>query len=188
MQFARNLALQNKPPPEVKQLTGADVFESHCTKHQICFVSFLPDILDTGADGRTALIAIQESLAERFKSRPFGWVWAVGGQQPAVEQALDVGGFGYPALAAFNSNKKKFAVMRGAYTEKSIKEFVNSLVAGRVPTAAVLGGEVPAVVDVTAWDGSDAPEQAFEEEIDFAELDDIELDDTAGGAAAKDEL
>ncbi|EGD83311.1 Pdip5 protein [Salpingoeca rosetta] len=189
VQFARNLAQANKPPPEVKQVTDEDVFTSHCTDHQICFISFLPDILDTGASGRNDLIAVQTSLAERYKSRPFGWVWAVGGQQPALERAFDVGGFGYPALAAFNSKKKKFAVLRGAYTEDSIKEFVNSLVAGRVPTAAVIGGEVPQVTAITAWDGSDAPEETFEDEIDLSELDDIdldELDDT--NTAAKDEL
>eukprot|EP01147_Barroeca_monosierra_P001326 gene1326-13_t len=175
--FARNLALENKPAPEVKQITDTGVFTSSCTDHQICFVSFLPDILDTGADGRNALISVQKALAERFKRRPFGWVWAIGGQQATLERALDIGGFGYPALAAFNSKKKKFAVLRGAYTEDSIKEFVNGLVVGRQPTAPVIGGEIPDIETVDPWDGSDAPERPVEEEIDLSELDDVELDD-----------
>jgi protein disulfide-isomerase A6 len=45
------------PPlgPQVKELTGAAVFEKECTKagRQLCFLAFLPDILDTKASGRS---------------------------------------------------------------------------------------------------------------------------------------
>jgi protein disulfide-isomerase A6 len=91
-------------------------------------VSFLPDILDTGADGRNALIEIQKGLAERNKRRPFGWVWTVANKQAELQKAFDIGGFGFPALTAFNSKKKKFATLRGAFTQESIQEFVNRLV------------------------------------------------------------
>ena len=34
------------------------------------------------------------SQAEHFRERPFSWLWAEGGQQPALEASLGVGGFG----------------------------------------------------------------------------------------------
>eukprot|EP00055_Hartaetosiga_balthica_P005297 m.15350 g.15350 ORF g.15350 m.15350 type:complete len:454 (-) comp4461_c0_seq1:22-1383(-) len=177
VQFAKSKAQSNRPAPEVVQITNDDVFTKACTSSQICFVSFLPDIMDTGADGRNSLIEIQKELAEKFKSRPFGWVWAVGGQQPGIETAFDIGGFGYPALAAVNGRKKKFATLRGAYTKKSIQDFVDNLMAGRIPTGSISGGELPSGATITPWDGSDAPEFEYEEEFDLSDLDDVEMDE-----------
>jgi hypothetical protein len=50
--------------------------------------------------------------APRYKARPFGYVWAEGGKQPQIEAALGVGGFGYPALVAFNPKDAKLSTMR----------------------------------------------------------------------------
>lgn len=48
----------------------------------------------------------------RYKARPFGYVWAEGGKQPAIEEALGVGGFGYPALVAYAPKDAKLSTMR----------------------------------------------------------------------------
>ena len=39
--------------------------------------------------------------------------------------------FGYPALMAVSVPKKKFAVMRRAFTEKNVKKFVIGLMTGK---------------------------------------------------------
>lgn len=47
-----------------------------------------------------------------------GWsryVWASAGKQPALEQAVGVGGYGYPAMVALNVKKSVFAPMRSAF-------------------------------------------------------------------------
>lgn len=49
--------------------------------------------------------------ARRYKSRPFGYLWAQGGAQPALEEALGVGGFGYPALVAYGPKDAKQSTM-----------------------------------------------------------------------------
>lgn len=48
----------------------------------------------------------------RYKSRPFGYIWAEGSKQADLEAALGVGGFGYPALVAFNPKDAKLSTMR----------------------------------------------------------------------------
>ena len=142
---------------------------------------------------------MQKNLAEKNKRRPFGWVWTAAGVQPKLEAAFDVGGFGFPALVAINAKKKKFATLRGAYSETSVQDFVNRLVslpelfpmtlkacqltehcfqvAGRQPTSPFLEGELPEPDNVAAWDGKDAPKEEFEEEFDLSDLDDVELED-----------
>lgn len=138
-------------------------------------VSFLPDLLDTGAAGRNTLIEQLQKLADANKRKPFGWVWTVAGAQPELEKALNVGGAGFPALSAINGKKLKYATHRRAFESKPIQEFVNSLVAGREATAPLSNEKLPTIAKVNAWDGQDA-ELSYEEEIDLSELDDVEVE------------
>lgn len=48
----------------------------------------------------------------RYKARSFGYLWAQGGSQQALEEALGVGGFGYPALVAYGPKDAKLSTMR----------------------------------------------------------------------------
>ncbi|CAI9269728.1 unnamed protein product [Lactuca saligna] len=61
----------NVAPPEVIKLTSSDVMEEKCGSAAICFVSFLPDILDSKAEGRNKYIEILLSVVEKFKRSPY---------------------------------------------------------------------------------------------------------------------
>lgn len=41
-----------------------------------------------------------------------------------LEASLGIGGFGYPAMAAINTRKMKFALLRGSFSETGIHEFL----------------------------------------------------------------
>lgn len=96
-----------------------------------------------------------------------------GGKQPKVEEALEIGGFGYPAMAAVNYKKLKYTSLRGSFSNDGIYEFLRDISFGRGQTAPVRGANVPKVDTVEPWDGKDGqlPE---EEDID---LSDVKLDD-----------
>ncbi|KAI7998226.1 hypothetical protein LOK49_LG10G01323 [Camellia lanceoleosa] len=49
--------------------TGPDVMEEKCGSAAICFVAFLPDILDSKAEGRNKYLEMLLSIAEKFKRR-----------------------------------------------------------------------------------------------------------------------
>lgn len=51
-------------------------------------------------------------------------MWAEAGQQPSVEEALEIGGFGYPAMAVVNVKKMKYSLLRGSFSENGINEFL----------------------------------------------------------------
>ncbi|KAK3268575.1 hypothetical protein CYMTET_22918, partial [Cymbomonas tetramitiformis] len=85
-------------PHEVLELVGQEVMDASCFSKQICIVTFLPHILDTGAAGRQLYLDALSSLGEKYKSLPWGLVWAEAGSQPNLEAAFEVGGAGYPAL------------------------------------------------------------------------------------------
>lgn len=107
------------------------------------------------------------------------WVWSEAAAQPELEDALGLGGFGYPAMAVFSPKKLKYSILRGSFGQDGINEYLRDLSYGRGSTFPVKGAAVPTVRTVTAWDGKDG-KLDVEEEID---LSDVELDDLG-----KDEL
>uniref|UniRef100_A0A0A9CPU1 PDIL2-3 n=1 Tax=Arundo donax TaxID=35708 RepID=A0A0A9CPU1_ARUDO len=74
--FALEQLEANSAPPEVSELTGPDVMEEKCASAAICFVSFLPDILDSKAEGRNKYLDLLFSVAEKFKKNPYRQVSA----------------------------------------------------------------------------------------------------------------
>ena len=52
------------------------------------------------------------------------WMWVEGAAQLSLEDSLGIGGFGYPAMAAVNSRKMKYALLKGAFSETGIHEFL----------------------------------------------------------------
>lgn len=45
--------------------------EEKCGSAAICFVAFLPDILDSKAEGRNKYLEMMLSIAEKFKRSPY---------------------------------------------------------------------------------------------------------------------
>ncbi|XP_041360627.1 protein disulfide-isomerase A6 homolog [Gigantopelta aegis] len=171
--WAKDKLAENVPPPDVYELVSEKKLTECCEGHQLCIVSVLPHILDCQSKCRNNYISMLKRLGEKFKKNMWGWVWAEGAAQPHVEEALGIGGFGYPALAAMNSRKMKYSWLKQAFDEKGITEFLREVQYGRGSTAPIKDGKLPEVKTIDPWDGKDGqlPE---EEDID---LSDVDLDD-----------
>ncbi|KAJ3607014.1 hypothetical protein NHX12_026529 [Muraenolepis orangiensis] len=144
-----------------------------CVNSQLCVIAVLPHILDTGASGRNGYLEVVMKLADKYKKKMWGWLWAEGGAQMELETALGIGGFGYPAMAAINARKMKYALLKGSFSETGIHEFLRDLSMGRGSTSTVGDGAWPKITAVEPWDGKDG-ELPAEEEYDFS---DVDLDD-----------
>ncbi|MPC17634.1 Protein disulfide-isomerase A6 [Portunus trituberculatus] len=171
--WATDKAAVNIPPPEVKQLISNAVLDETCKEHPICVVAILPHILDCQSKCRNNYIQMLTRLGDKYKQKMWGWGWAEAMAQSDLEQALDIGGFGYPALAALNAKKMQFALLKGSFSEDGINEFLRDISYGRGRTAPVRGAQLPKLVEMEAWDGKDG---ALPEEEDI-DLSDVELDD-----------
>nr|XP_061806625.1 protein disulfide-isomerase A6-like [Nerophis lumbriciformis] len=170
---ALDLFSDNAPAPELFEILNEDVLKKTCEDSQLCIIGILPHILDTGAAGRNGYLDVMMKMADKYKKKMWGWLWAEAGTQMELEASLGIGGFGYPAMAAINTRKMKFALLRGSFSETGIHEFLRELSVGRGSTATLAGGVIPKIHTVEPWDGKDGqlPE---EEEYD---LSDVELDD-----------
>ncbi|MEW5313174.1 MAG: hypothetical protein WDW38_004763 [Sanguina aurantia] len=136
----------------------------------LCFVAFLPNILDSGAKGRNAYLKMLKAQADRVTGRPTShFVWIEGSSQPELEASFDVGGFGYPALAVLYSKDSKYSLMKGAFAEDAVKSFVDSTRMGGQKVRAVEGGKLAALTSRSAWDGKDGVVD-LEEEMSLEDL------------------
>ncbi|CAN1220031.1 Protein disulfide isomerase-like 2-3 [Linum perenne] len=165
--FALEQLETNVAPPEVTELTGPDVMEEKCGSAAICFVSFLPDILDSKAEGRKKYLDQLLSIAEKFRRSPYSYVWVAAGKQPNLETAVGVGGYGYPALVALNLKKAVYAPLKSAYELQHITEFVKE--AGRGGKGNLPIQAMPEIVKTEPWDGKDG-EIIEEDEFSLEEL------------------
>ncbi|XP_062858359.1 protein disulfide-isomerase A6 [Trichomycterus rosablanca] len=175
---ALDLYSDNAPPPELFEILNEDILKKTCDDHQLCVIAILPHILDTGASGRNNYLEVMMKMAEKYKKKMWGWLWTEAGAQMELESSLGIGGFGYPAMAAINARKMKFALLKGSFSETGINEFLRDLSVGRGSTATVAGGALPKVHAVEAWDGNDGV-LPVEDDIDLSDvdLDDLEKDE-----------
>lgn len=176
--FALELVEAKVSPPEVIELTGPDVMEEKCGSAAICFVAFLPDILDSKAEGRNKYLEMLLSVAKKFKRNPYSYVWTSAGKQADLENQVGVGGYGYPALIALNVKKGAYAPLRSAFELDQITEFVRE--AGRGGKGNLPLTNAPKIVKSEPWDGKDG-EVIEEDEFSLEELMGVEPE-------SKDEL
>ncbi|XP_055855238.1 protein disulfide-isomerase A6 homolog [Episyrphus balteatus] len=169
------------PAPELIEITNEETFDNACEGKPLCIVSVLPHILDCDAKCRNAFLKTLKDAGEKYKKKLWGWAWAEGGAQLALEESLEIGGFGYPAMAVVNFKKMKFSVLKGSFSKEGIDEFLRDISYGRGHTAPVRGAKKPKINSVDAWDGKDG-QLPQEEDID---LSDVDLEDEKEG---KDEL
>lgn len=168
--WMQDRATASVPAPELVQITSEDVFAVQCEKKPLCVVAVLPHILDCQAKCRDTYLKMLTGLGEKYKQKMWGWLWTEGGAQFALEDSLDIGGFGYPAMAVVNVKKMKYSLFRGSFSKDGIDEFLRDLSYGRGNTAPVKGGALPQIGKTDAWDGKDG-ELPQEEDIDLTDVD-----------------
>ncbi|XP_026320166.1 protein disulfide-isomerase A6 homolog [Hyposmocoma kahamanoa] len=167
--WALDKLTENVPPPEIIQVVDEETMKA-CAEKPLCVVSILPHILDCNAACRNDYLTMLTKLGDKYKNKMWGWIWAEAGAQTSLEEALELGGFGYPAMAVVNAKKLKFSTLRGSFSETGINEFLRDLSFGRGRTAPVKGAQMPKVSKTEPWDGKDG-ELPPEEDIDLSDID-----------------
>lgn len=168
--WVQDRVITSIPPPELVQITGESVFASECENKPLCVVAVLPHILDCQASCRDNYLKMLTRMGDKYKQKMWGWLWTEGGAQFSLEDSLDIGGFGYPAMAVVNVKKMKYSLFRGSFSKDGVDEFLRDLSYGRGNTAPVKGGALPKIVKTDAWDGKDG-ELPQEEDIDLTDVD-----------------
>jgi len=178
VRWAEEKFAENIPPPEALEAVSTKVVENQCKEHPLCVIAFLPHILDCDAACRNGHISDLNKLGDKYKKKSWGWLWAEAMAQPKLEEAVDVGGFGYPAAVVLSHKKMKYSTLTGSFSFDGLNEFLRDLSYGKGRTTPVRGAALPELATNQPWDGKDGELPVEEEDWD---LSDVELDD-------KDEL
>lgn len=148
-------AAESAPPPEIHQLTNAEKLKEVCDQSQLCIVGVLPHILDCQSKCRNDYLDVLKKIGDKYKKNKWGYLWMEAMAQPELEEAVEIGGFGYPAMAAINVRKMKYSLLRGSFSYEGVNEFLRDLMYGRGSSAPIKGAKLPKVVDTESWDGKD---------------------------------
>lgn len=167
--WALEKAATNMPAPEVKELVSDAVAKDACSERQLCVIGVLPELLDCQSTCRNEYLAILKKTTEHFKKSDWGWLWTSANEHPELEQALQIGGSGFPALVALNTRKQKCAALLGPFNEAGIKDFLRTVSLGRGSTPVFDLKGLPVLQTVKPWNGKDI-DVPKEDEIDLSEL------------------
>lgn len=173
--FALEKFTETLPPPEVVQLTSEKQLTKLAEESQLVIVSVLPHILDCQSKCRNGYLDALQRVADKYKKNRWSYVWMEAGAQLDIEEAFEIGGFGYPAMAVLNPRKLKYSVLRGSFSYEGINEFLRELTFGRGSSLAIRTGKLPKIATTEPWNGKDG-ELPKEEDID---LSDVTLDEPA---------
>lgn len=165
LQWAKSQAAEFKPAPDVIQMTSEKVLKDSCGASQLCVISVLPQLFECQSECRNRYIQRLKEVAETFKSKQWAYLWVEANAQPDLEKALDIGGFGYPALAAVNIRKMAYSLMRGSFSAEGISEFLKELSYGQGKSAPIKGAKLPEVAKTEKWDGKDMELPRFYDEL-----------------------
>ena len=139
---------------KIFQLVNEAILKDECEeKNGICVVAFLPHILDSQAEGRRKYLATLEEGAKKNIQYPYFYFWSQAFDQKELENSFHLGS-GYPAIVAISLSKKKYTVMRGAYTPEGIATFLTDLIRGYERFYEFK--DLPKIKDTAKWDGNDA--------------------------------
>lgn len=173
--WALNKYSENLPAPELIELNEQSQLDDACENKQICIISVLPNIFDCQSKCRNAYLDTLKKMAEKYKRNQWAWLWTDALKQPELENALGIGGFGYPAMAAVNARKGKYVLLRGSFGETGINEFLREVSVGRGQSASLPNSKLSPVVKTEKWDGKDG-QLDLEEDIDLSDVVLDELD------------
>uniref|UniRef100_A0A7S3LUX6 Thioredoxin domain-containing protein n=1 Tax=Palpitomonas bilix TaxID=652834 RepID=A0A7S3LUX6_9EUKA len=145
-------------PPTIDEVYSQKTLDDSCYASKLCFIGFLPHIMDSGKEGRMEYITAMQTAAKKFRKLPVKFVWAEGGsseERLKFESSIQVGGSGYPALAAVAKGKGRVGNMLGAFSAKQIEMYVNGVMNGKMTTRS-LPSDMPTFGEGVMWDGEDA--------------------------------
>lgn len=163
--WAKSQAAEIRPPPEVIQMTSEKLLKTNCDGAQLCVISVLPQLYDCQSECRNRYINRLKEVANTFKRKQWAYLWVEANAQPELEKALEIGGFGYPALAAVNVRKMAYSLMRGAFSTEGITDFLKELSYGQGKSAPIKGAKLPDINKTDPWDGKDLELPRLDDEL-----------------------
>lgn len=137
---------------KASQLLSDKQFHDECDKG-VCIISFLPHLIDSGAEGRKNYLKQLNGAFKASSAMPVKFFWVQAGDNLELEESLRLQ-FGWPAVIATRLDKSKYSIHKGDFSDESIRSFLTGLMAGR-NTLSPIPETLPKFSSTIEWDGKD---------------------------------
>lgn len=125
-----NFILRNyKEKKEVIQLTSNEQYEELCEK-DVCLIAILPSLEDTEMKYFKSYVETLEKVLPSVRDLPVTFLWVIASDQLEMVQKLNLM-FGFPTIIAIKVSKNIYSILKGNYSEKSIKNFIIQMMTGK---------------------------------------------------------
>ncbi|SOV15888.1 protein disulfide isomerase [Plasmodium sp. gorilla clade G2] len=114
---------------ELIQLTSQQVFDEFCEK-DVCLLALLPNKEDTEPSYFKSYVHILSNVIKDVNHLPVTLLWTQAGDQLDIVQKLNLT-FGFPTVIALSFSKNVFSILKGNYSEQSIKNFITQMMMGK---------------------------------------------------------
>ncbi|CAI7720626.1 protein disulfide-isomerase, putative [Plasmodium vivax] len=114
---------------EVIQLTSQQVFDEYCEK-DVCLLAILPNKEDTELSYFKSYVQILTNVIKDVSRLPVTLLWTQAGDQLDIVQKLNLT-FGFPTVIAISFSKNVYSILKGNYSEQSIKNFITQMMMGK---------------------------------------------------------
>ena len=75
--FSKLKAETITPPKELEEMVTNQIFDDYCRNHDgLCFISFLPDVRDSGEEKRKEYLKELKELSDTGRGANFNFLWA----------------------------------------------------------------------------------------------------------------
>ncbi|SBS83836.1 protein disulfide isomerase, putative [Plasmodium ovale] len=114
---------------ELIQLTSQEIFDEYCEKN-VCLLAILPNKEDTENTYFKSYIDTLTKVNKDVRNLPVNFLWTQAGDQLDIIQKLNLT-FGFPTVIAISSSKNVYSILKGNYSEQSIKHFITQMMMGK---------------------------------------------------------
>lgn len=162
IQWTSNIMF-NISNPDIVEITNEGILINTCHNVVLCIITILPKINQCPTMCRIKYLNILKNAAINLKSKFWGYLWSVEGDQIYLEQALQgPTAHKYPKLFAVNWLLRTCAEFNGNFSEKTIMTFLIKVYGGKEPVYVPKADSIPYIRNVQPWNWKDSDTPVIE--------------------------
>lgn len=132
-----------KEKKDLTQIVSQEQFDELCEK-AVCLLALLPSLQDVSEKEFYSYIDILKKVLDNISNLPVTVLWVVATDQLNLIQKLNLN-FGFPSVIAIKLSKNVYSILKGNFSEQSIKNFIIEMMTGK----AMIENLVPFTINKT---------------------------------------
>lgn len=127
--FYQFIVQHYKEKKNLVQIVSQEQYDELCEKG-VCLLALLPSLRDVSEKEFYSYIDILKKVLDNITDLPVTVSWLIATDQLNLIQKLNLN-FGFPSVIAVNISKNVYSILKGNFSEQSIKNFIIEMMTGK---------------------------------------------------------